>query len=102
MEQAAGAAPGVVYQTAGKIDVRPTAQGFLLRVPIASWPEEISAQFSQQHELELYGGSWHLKQFEVSLSGASILYKRASQQDVASPSKPPGREDGRKSWARAS
>jgi hypothetical protein len=102
LEQAAGATPGVVYQTAGKIDVRPTAQGFLLRVPIASWPEEISAQFGQQHELELYGGSWHMKQFEVSLSGASILYKRASQTDAASPSKGPGRAESKKSWARAS
>lgn len=102
LEQAAGAAPGVVYRAAGKIDVKATAQGFLLRVPIVSWPEEISAQFSQQHDLELYGGRWHMKQFEVTLTGASILYRRASQPNASASSKPSSREESTSGWAKAS
>jgi hypothetical protein len=101
LEQAAEASPGVVYQAAGKIDVRPTAQGYLLRVPVASWPDEIGTKFSQQHDLELYGGRWHMQQFEVSVAGASILYRRAPQSNPGIPSKPPGRE-GASSWAKAS
>ena len=102
LEQAAGATPGVVYCAAGKIDVKATAQGFLLRVPVVSWPDEISAQFSQQHDLELYGGRWHMKQFEVSLTGASILYRRASQPNASTPSKPASREESASGWAKAS
>jgi hypothetical protein len=102
LEQAAGTAAGVVYQAAGKIDVKPTAQGFVLRVPMVSWPEEIGAQFGREHDLELYGGRWHMKQFEVSVSGASLLYRRASfERNESTPSKPV-RQDQQASFAKAS
>jgi hypothetical protein len=110
LEQATGSPPGVVYCAMGKIDMVPTAQGLLLQIPIASWPEEIGPQFSGEMDLDLYHRRWHMKQMEASRKGAFIIYKCVSQplpagmatqasQDAGSA---PPREQAGASWPKAS
>ena len=76
-EQEAGSPPGVIYHAFGKVNVEPAAQGFSLRVPMSSWPSEISPESTEQMTLDLYHRHWRVKQIEASADGIFAVYQPA-------------------------
>ena len=77
LEQDAGSPPGVMYRAIGKINVEPTAQGLFLRVPISSWPAEISPDLADRMSFDLYHRRWRMRRIEASADGVFAVYSPA-------------------------
>ena len=93
MEQEAGSPPGITYRATGMIDAVPTTHGRLLRVPISSWPGEITPQVSRAMDLDLYHRHWQMQHIEGSSDGVFIIYEPVLQ--TAEPRKIQPREERR-------
>ena len=79
MEQEAGSPPGITYRPIGRLDTIPTTRGRFLRVPMASWPEEISPEVSRAIDLVLFHRRWHMKCLEGASEGSFIIYEPVLQ-----------------------
>lgn len=79
MEQEAGSPPGITYLPIGRLDTIPTTRGRFLRIPIASWPEEISPEVSRAIDLALFHRRWHMKRIEGTSEGVFIIYESVLQ-----------------------